>query len=36
MEAALVALAGKGRPLTKEEIKEMLVRLDYTPSLEKL
>jgi hypothetical protein len=36
MEAALVALAGKGRPLTEAEIKEMLVRMNYAPSLEKL
>lgn len=36
MEAALVALAGKGRPLTEQEIQEMLVQLDYTPTIEKL
>jgi len=36
MEAALVAAAGKGRPLTRDEIKEMLGRLKYEPSLEKL
>jgi hypothetical protein len=36
MEAALVALAGKGRPLTEGEINEMLVQVDYRPTLEKL
>ena len=36
MEAALVALAGKGRALAEPEIKEMLVRLKYGPSIEKL
>jgi hypothetical protein len=36
MEAALVALAGKGRPLEEHEIQEMLARLDYAPSIEKL
>jgi hypothetical protein len=36
MEAALVALAGKGRPLDEHEIREMLARLDYAPSIEKL
>ena len=34
MEAALVAAAGKGRPFTRDEIKEMLGRLKYEPSLE--
>jgi hypothetical protein len=36
MEAALVAAAGKGRPLTRQEIQEILDRLEYQPSLEKL
>ena len=36
MEAALVAAAGRGRLLTREEIREMLDRLEYQPSLEKL
>jgi hypothetical protein len=36
MEAVLVALAGKGRPLSVTELNEMLERLDYTPSTEKL
>jgi hypothetical protein len=36
MEATLVALAGKERPLTEDEIREMLAQLDYTPSVEKL
>jgi hypothetical protein len=36
MEAALVALAGKGRPLEEHEIRDMLARLDYAPSIEKL
>ncbi|MBN1580778.1 MAG: quinate 5-dehydrogenase [Anaerolineae bacterium] len=33
MEAALVALAGKGRPLTESEIAEMLVQLNYIPTI---
>jgi len=36
MEATLVALSGKGRSLTTDEISEMLVQLDYGPSLERL
>lgn len=36
MEAALVAVAGKGRALTVAEMNEMLERLNYTPSIEKL
>jgi hypothetical protein len=36
MEAVLVALSGKGRPLTEDEIAEMLVQLDYTPTIEDL
>ena len=36
MEAALVAIAGKGRPLTTEELEEMLVQLDLKPTLQRL
>ncbi len=36
MEAALVAIAGKGRPLTKEELQEMLDRLGLEPQLQQL
>ncbi len=36
MEATLVALAGKGRPLDVDEIREMISRLNYKPSIEKL
>jgi hypothetical protein len=36
MEAVLVALAGKGRPLTEAEIAEMIGRLDYTPTIKDL
>jgi hypothetical protein len=36
MEAALVAVAGKGRPLTMAELQEMLVRLDMKPTLQRL
>ncbi len=36
MEAALVALAGKGRPLTAEELREMLDRLGLEPQLQQL
>ena len=36
MEAVLVALAGKGRPLDEHEIQEMLARLEYSPSIERL
>ncbi len=36
MEAALVAVAGKGRPLTKEELQEMLDRLGLEPQLQQL
>ncbi len=33
MEAALVALAGKGRPLTQEELGEMIERLELRPHI---
>jgi hypothetical protein len=36
MEASLVALAGKGRPLTSAEIEEMLTKLDFHPTVQKL
>jgi hypothetical protein len=36
MEAALVAVAGKGRPLTVQELQEMLARLRLEPSIQQL
>jgi len=36
MEAALVAIAGKGRPLTQEEIEDLLERLGMEPTIERL
>jgi hypothetical protein len=36
MEAALVAVAGKGRPLTLPELTEMLERLGFEPQLQEL
>ena len=36
MEAALVALAGKGRPLTYEELEEMMDRLGMEPTIQQL
>jgi hypothetical protein len=36
MEAALVAVAGKGRPLTHDELKDMLARLQMEPQLQQL
>ena len=36
MEAALVAVAGKGRPLATDELQEMLARLDMKPTLQRL
>lgn len=36
MEAALVALSGKGRPLTLEELEEALDRLEMKPSIQRL
>ncbi|MBI4769467.1 MAG: quinate 5-dehydrogenase [Chloroflexi bacterium] len=36
MEAALVAVAGKGRPLTPEEYDEMLERIGFEPVITKL
>jgi hypothetical protein len=36
MEAALVAVAGKGRVLTQEELSEMLAELGFEPQLQEL
>jgi len=36
MEAALVAVAGKSRPLTTEELQEMLDQLDLRPTIQRL
>lgn len=36
MEAALVAVAGKGRPLTREELNQMLDQLGFEPQLQEL
>ena len=36
MEAALIALAGKGRPLTIQELDHMLTSLNLTPAFERI
>jgi hypothetical protein len=36
MEAAMVAVAGKGRPLSTDELQEMLEQLDLKPTLQRL
>jgi hypothetical protein len=36
MEAALVAVAGKGRTLTTAELEEMLAQLDFKPTIQRL
>jgi len=36
MEAALVAVAGKGRKLTQDELREMLAELEFEPQLQEL
>ncbi len=36
LEAALIAVSGKGRPLTRTELNEMLDRLGLEPQLQKL
>jgi hypothetical protein len=36
MEAALVALSGKGRPLNWEELNEMIAKLGFEPQLQEL
>ena len=36
MEAALVAVSGKNRELTLEELSEMLKQLDFKPQIQEL
>jgi len=36
LEAAMVAVAGKGRPLTHEELTELIARLNLRPQIERL
>jgi hypothetical protein len=36
MEAALVAISGKGRPLTLDEYSELLEKFDFQPQLQEL
>jgi hypothetical protein len=36
MEAALVAISGKGRPLTLPEYEELIARLNFEPNLQEL
>jgi hypothetical protein len=36
MEAALVAIAGKGRKLTHAELTELLDKLGFEPTLQEL
>jgi hypothetical protein len=36
MEAALVAVSGKGRPLTWPELSEMIEQLHFEPQLQEL
>ena len=36
MEAALVAVSGKGRPLSNEELDQMLGQLGFEPQLQEL
>ena len=36
MEAALVAISGKGRPLTRPEYAELLGKLGFEPQLQEL
>ncbi len=36
MEAALVAIAGKGRPLTRDEYNELIDKLNFEPQLQEL
>ena len=36
MEAALIAVAGKGRILTHDELSELLAKLDFKPQLQEL
>ena len=36
MEAALIAVSGKGRTLTHEELRELLDQLEFKPQLQEL
>jgi hypothetical protein len=36
MEATLIAVAGKGRKLTRDELSQMLDQLDFQPQLREL
>jgi len=36
MEAALVAISGKGRPLSWDELSEMIAKLGFEPQLQEL
>jgi hypothetical protein len=36
MEAALIAVSGKGRKLTHEELTELITRLDFKPQIQEL
>jgi hypothetical protein len=36
MEAALIAVSGKGRVLNRDELNEMLDRLHFTPQLQEI
>jgi len=36
MEAALIAVSGKGRVLTHQEYREMLAQLNFEPQLQDL
>jgi hypothetical protein len=36
MEAALIAISGKGRVLTHDELSELLAQLDFEPQIQEL
>jgi hypothetical protein len=36
MEAALIAISGKGRVLTHDEINELLEQLNFEPQIQEL
>ena len=36
MEAALVAISGKGRPLTAPEYEDLITKLKFEPQLQEL
>jgi len=36
MEAALIAISGKGRVLTHDELRELLDQLDFEPQIQEL